>query len=429
MDRSQLKITPQTTETANRGRTCADWRGAYGKLADQVPALAARARPVLAGFAACVDKLVDLHALEPALAASPDPRAQAFLGEMRARAASRRGGETLIDWPEGPAFLDRFVPRSALSLGGTSVQAAWTLAAIGAPAIAALECRNPEQLAVLHPDMVFVEAGGKLVKTPALQPGGPERPAHYILEYFAGRHLDGRNLDRSTRIIVRFADEGIEHDTNFRAYARAHAATCGPAILSSPNAIPPQRFDAVLDELHAAASEWRASGVKVVHLELGDYARPGARDAAIACLAPTITSLGLNLHELDGFNLPGDDPPQRAMQLAKRLGVSRLAVHGDHWALAVVREAAERERQALMLGCLLASARAAAGRPVSNPAVAPQAEFHPLAWPVHQVLPGGWILVSVPSPFLRTPASTIGLGDSFTAGTMLAYAQPGDVNG
>ena len=405
------------------------WRRAYGELGRKLPMLCARAKPTLAGFSACVDKVVDLHALAPELTNSTDHGARSFLDDMLGRALGGRGGETLVNWPNGPAFLDRFVKPGAMSLGGTSAQAAWTLATIGAPAILALEDRSCDQLEVLHPGIQFVDVRGNLVNTPDLIPAGTGRPAHYIVEYFAGRPLNGFKPNRSTRIIVRFADEDIEHDSDFLAYARAHAAECGPALLSSPNAIPPTHFNTVLGELKAAASDWSSSGIGMIHLELGDYARPGTRDAAVSCLAPVVTSLGLNLHELDGFNLPGGSPATRALELAYRLGVARLAVHADNWALAAVRGDPDREREALMLGCLLASARAAAGKPVARPAVPEKAEFTAMSGPEIESRPGGWNIISVPAPFLPAPVSTLGLGDTFTAGTMLAYAQPGDQNG
>ena len=82
-----------------------------------------------------------------------------------------------------------------------------------------------------------------------------------------------------------------------------------------------------------------------------------------------------------------------------------------------------------MLGCLLASARAEAGKPVGKPRIPEQAEFAPPPTLELETPPGSWNIVCVPAPLLRSPASTLGLGDTFTAGTMLAYAQSGDQDG
>jgi ADP-dependent phosphofructokinase/glucokinase len=46
--------------------------------------------------------------------------------------------------------------------------------------------------------------------------------------------------------------------------------------------------------------------------------------------------------------------------------------------------------------------------------------------PIPEVIaehPGGWSVVSCPAPYLKHPRSTVGLGDSFTAGTMLIHSQ------
>ena len=76
-----------------------------------------------------------------------------------------------------------------------------------------------------------------------------------------------------------------------------------------------------------------------------------------------------------------------------------------------------------MMGCLLSSARAAAGKPVRPTAIAPEARFQPPPFPL-PVQCGEWNLVSCPSPYLSAPATTLGLGDTFTAGCLLVLAQP-----
>ena len=71
------------------------WRNAYDALAAAAPRLAANARPLLTGFAACVDKRIDLHAAAPSLRDAPDGRA--FYEEIMRRAKAGRGGEVLVD--------------------------------------------------------------------------------------------------------------------------------------------------------------------------------------------------------------------------------------------------------------------------------------------------------------------------------------------
>ena len=113
-----------------------------------MPGFAADARPMLTGFAACVDKRIDLHAIAPAL--GREQGGQEFFAELMTRAKAGRGGEVLIHWPAGPQFFDRFAKPYGTAIGGTSAQAAWTFACLGAPVVMALSDRSARQLAPLH---------------------------------------------------------------------------------------------------------------------------------------------------------------------------------------------------------------------------------------------------------------------------------------
>ena len=402
----------------------AAWQAAYAAMAQELPQLAALARPLVAGFAACIDKRVDLHDLAPALAGHADAPARRFLAELLARAAAGRGGEIAVDWPEGPAVLDGFAMPGGTAVGGTSAQAAWTHVKLGARAILALADRSAEQLAVLDPRIQLVE-GAHLIPAGAVQPQGQGKPAHYIVEYTAGRPLPGLVPARSTRIIVRFAEEDIEHDAAFVAHVRHHARDCGAALIASPNAVSLDRLPLALDEMARAADAWRAAGTHFVHLEFGDFAIPGAGELTLAWLAPHVTSIGLNLNELRGFTESKALPVERhAAALGERLDVARVVVHGDAWALAVTRDDPWRECDALLAGCLVASARAAKGSPCARPAMPDHAVFSAPPAPAVSALPGGWSVACCPAPYLAKPASTVGLGDSFTAGTLLVHSLP-----
>ena len=74
----------------------------------------------------------------------------------------------------------------------------------------------------------------------------------------------------------------------------------------------------------------------------------------------------------------------------------------------------------LLTGNLLAASRAAHGVPAA------ELDVHPLAtytndFPRPRDLGGGWRVDCVPSPYLYQPRSTVGLGDTFVAGTLLAH--------
>ena len=397
------------------------WRRAFDALAAAVPEFARNARPLVTGFAACVDKLVDFHEVAPAL--KQEPAGRVLFDDLMARARSGRGGEVEVDWPGGPKFLDPFAKPGATAIGGTSAQAASTLACLGAPAVLALQDRSVEQLSVLHRDVNLLAEGGTLVYAGDIGPSGAGKPAHYIVEYSAGRPLPDFTPERSTRVIVRFADEDLEYDTAFERYGRALGAQSGAALLSSPNAVSARRLPRALDLMTSFARAWKEAGI-IVHLELGEYPLPGALDETLRRMSGSVTSIGLSFNEMASLGLEPTAPEAGMEAFAERHGLSRLIVHADHWALALTRDDPERELDALAMGCLLASARAEAGGPVAKPHAPTSAAFaRPPRPAVSQRPQSPWRVVCCPAPYLRNPASTVGLGDTFTAGTMLVHAQ------
>ncbi|WP_370675124.1 ADP-dependent glucokinase/phosphofructokinase [Pleomorphomonas sp. PLEO] len=401
-----------------------DWTGAYDRLAAEVPMIAAAATRLVTGFAVCLDRRIDLHAVAPILAEHSEAGARRLFAELMARAKVGRGGEMLVDdWPDGAAFFDPHTLPGGMAIGGTSAQAAWTLAAIGAPSLLALGETGPEELAALHPGIGLAESETMLGSPQRRWPALRDKPAHYIVEYTAGRSLPGFVPDRSTRIIVRFADEALHEDAMFDRWVAANGHQLRAGLLSSPNTVPLADLPPALARLSAAARAWRGAGLSVVHLELGAYPWPGTLDATLESLAPEVTSIGLNQNELRGL-VPGEDPLAQADELSRRLGVDRLVVHADGWALAITRGDPSIEFDALAMGCLLAASRAEAGSPSSQPRVPAGATFEPLPRPPSEGLPDGRQVVVVAAPYLSKPASTVGLGDSFTAGCLLVHSLP-----
>ena len=110
-----------------------------------------------------------------------------MLAELERRAVNGIGGELFIDWPDGPGWIDRHVT-GRKAIGGTSAQAAYMLAHLGAPALVALEDRSAGQLAVLHPETLVATEGG-VAPVSSLVPEGAGRPPHYIFEFTAGERI------------------------------------------------------------------------------------------------------------------------------------------------------------------------------------------------------------------------------------------------
>ncbi len=396
-----------------------DWAEAYRGSAARLRRTGGEARLFLSGFCACIDRLVGLDAAVAVLLASADSDAVWLGHELLRRAAAGIGGELHSGATAARLLLERIGGRACL--GGTAAQAAYALAQLGAPVLLSLEDRTAEQIALLHPEILVATDGG-LVRAGDLAPeSAAGKPVHIIVEYGAGRAVAGIVPERSTRVIVRFADDGMDQDEPFVAASRRLAPEAAGAILAGFNAIPPGERGATLSEAAAIAESWRKGGLALIHLELGDFPNPDDRPAVLAALAGRVTSLGMSLSELAAL-LPGGAPVRaKARHLAETLGVERVSIHADDWALAVTRGDPWREQQALLAGCLLAASRAASGRPVVPDVPPPEASFR-LPHPAFAE-EDGWYHVSCPAPWLERPASTIGLGDTFVAGMMLVLGR------
>lgn len=398
------------------------WASAYRDLAARLPAIAQTAPLTLCGMSACVDARLHMGDITPLLGATEPSEAVALASMLRGRAARGTGGEVRVDWEEGPAWLTaRLRPRYAL--GGIGPQAAWVLTTLGAPAVAALEDRSAHMLARLPPGMLVAE-GGALVRAEDVTPRGGRRPDIFIFEFTAGEPVGDVVPTRASRVIVRFNDPGLEHDPEFDRQTPCLAAEAGAGLVAGFNCVPAGRLGEEIGRVFGLTRRWSAAGLSPIHLEMsGGYGDPADRDRVLdaAVARGGVTSLGMSGSEFRELAMGADDDDDdlapAMVALGERLGVDRLCVHADHWAASATRGDPAVEREALMAGCLLASARSAAGRPVAPDGVHPAAEFHAPPFAPHER--GGWSLVACASPYLRRPATTLGLGDTFTAGCLL----------
>lgn len=393
-----------------------DWAALYRDLIADVPRIAGTAPIMLFGLSACVDARILAHELKPLFRQGAPAEAQAFGKLIKERAAAGIGGEVRIDWPDGPGWLAGHVP-IAYALGGTGPQAAWSLAAIGAPALIALEDRSAHKLGQVHPDILIAE-NGKAIRAAEVIARGPRQPEIFIVEFTAGQAIDDVTPKRSSRIIVRFHDPGLEHDAQFEALSVTLADKAGAGLISGFNSIPYELIDSEVAPVTRMLAKWRAAGVAPIHLELAGYDTPRQRDRVIDRLSGFITSIGMSHSEFLPL-MPGNSDLARDMcALGDRLGLERVCVHADHWAAAATRGDAEAERQALMMGCLLAGTRASVGVPAYPQSIDARATFATPPLPA-VTRHGDWSVVACASPYLEHPGGTVGLGDSFTGGCLL----------
>ena len=331
------------------------WREEYEALIGRLPQIVDRSRLMVGGFSTCLDIYLSFRETLTALSVASRDCAEgaAMLAELTRRASTGIGGELFVDWPEGPRWIDDHVA-GRQAIGGTSAQAAYMFAELGAAALIAIEDRSRRQLDVLHPQTLAATDLG-VVPVSALEGEGAGRPPHYIFEFTAGETIDTRQVPRSTRTIVRFDHDPLQRDAAFVRASLERAAEAGAGMLCGFNEMPPESANEELDYAAGVAAAWRQAGLALVHLELGDFAEPALHDETIRRLLPVTTSLGMSLSELADLTREGEQPEKAAIRLAETYGLHRVCVHADGWAFAVTRGDVDREREALQLGCLLAS--------------------------------------------------------------------------
>jgi ADP-dependent phosphofructokinase/glucokinase len=395
------------------------WRDRYLSLVPRLSGLARRMPLTLCGLATCTDAYLRLAEAGPLFAARSG-RAALLAKALQQRAAKGIGGELYFDWPEAEEWIAQNLRISSWGLGGTGAQAAQTLAILGAQALITLQDRSQRQLAVIHPDVLIATHQG-LEKRGALKLSGPSKPAHYIFEFNAGELLGPERAKRSTRIIVRFADDPLDRDPAFVLKSIALASQAGAAVICGFNEVSKASLATELEHTKNLLRAWRDQGLATIHLELGGYEDLSLRDQVLSALAPLISSLGMSHSELRHFG--SGDVDTEVVDLRAKLGLKRICVHADTWALAATNNDPERELESLMCGCLVASCRAARGE-ISVPAgVPPDTVFYDPPYPRISKQSGN-ILVCCPAPYLKQPKATIGLGDTFLAGTLLVNWNP-----
>ena len=401
------------------------WPERYGELAQQLLAAAGRAAPVLISSTVDVDEiyamdaprlrsLIERSAVQGGLAAE-------VAHGVREQLRAERDGELYWDWPQGTRWLqDALGAPDRRQLGGTGPQAAWALDVLGAPSIMALKRRHHEQLSVL-PDNVLVCAQGDLVRVRDLRSDDRLPPSkHTILEFSRGSTLLGNPLGRSHRLILRFAPIALEMDLEFLAMQGQLCRMAGAAVVSGLNGLASSDRES-LEWTGKVTRMWADNGVALRHLELGDTRKPALFREILGHLRGLCSSVGLSLSELWGLWGSGGDVGTKALELAAALGSTCVVIHADQWSLAVHRDDREAIVRRLMVGNLLASARAVRGAPAADLVPFGRARYTD-DLPLPGRLPGGWHLDCVPVPHEPHPLSTIGLGDTFTAGLLLAAA-------
>jgi len=391
----------------------------YASLSREVCHSAEDLKPVYCGFSACIDHLYDLDPVLRALEASNGHAERALWAKLVAFAHDGRGGEIEVDWPDGPEFFKDLPPKQALP-GGTGVQVACQLALFGARPVLALERRDPKLMHLLHPNVTLAEADSGNADPPSPEPA----PIHPIIEFSPA--CDGGGSTRADRVIVRFSEDLIEQDKAFVNHTCNRDHESGAGVVSGFNALKERKLESALAWGAGLLRRWTDIDIPLIHLELADFDTTSERDQMLRSFAGLYTSVGMNFSELQQLQSSDLNTPDSILgavhSVARNLGVSRVTVHEDRWALSLTEGDPVKELRAIEFGCLTASTRAHVGQPTKPVGLPAGATLSGPPWPSIAKAQHDGHFVCCAAPYLDNPTTTIGLGDSFLAGTLAVLA-------
>ena len=395
--------------------TAPSWVERYTTVISELGTAAERLPLTLCGLGTCVDIYVRLAKASALFEPDIPKEAMVLAAELMRRTERGAGGEYRIIWPKAESWILENLPILGWALGGTGAQVAQALALLGGTALISLEDRSAKQLSVIHPDILIADASG-LRRCGDLAPHSASKPPHCIFEVTAGERVGPKVAQRSTRTIVRFLDEHLDRDPDFARESIRLADRATSAVICGFNELADQYLDEELTNSCHLLSEWRRRGISLIHLELGGYENAVARDQVFSTLGPFITSLGMSHSELREFG--SEDEIEQASKLRAKFDLDRVCIHADEWALSVTRNDPENELKSLISGSLLAACRAERGQTCVPARIPPLAEFLAPPWPAI-TQDGNISIVCCATPHLKHPTATIGLGDTFLAGTLL----------
>ncbi|MEV7756602.1 ADP-dependent glucokinase/phosphofructokinase [Microbacterium sp. NPDC089180] len=406
-------------------------RAKYAAVLEGLDGLVRTAPLIATGFSVCNDHICSIGEAEFAAIVDAqdddDLQVRELARWLHDRILQGRGGEVLaarggFDW-----IVRTF--RGTPTMGGTGAQVSRVLASVGVQSVLALSDRTAAQLDTMDDGLLVVGDDGRLHSPREITPS-PVRPNDpiFVFQFTQGVPLRGADADadaeaivtrRSTRIILRAPARPLDLDDAFAAYVEDHRLTT--VLLSGfqtaePAAVEPTRA------WFLQRFAWLADRPRLVHFEIAEYESHEHARSAVAGLTGFANSLGMSLSELGQLSSVSD-PVEAAIAIANELGLDRVSVHADDFAFVVTTGDPALEEEALLAGCLLAASRAVTGAPVLPREMPAGTTLSPLPASLRRESPDPrYRLVAVPSPYTPSPRVTLGLGDTFVAGMLLALA-------
>ncbi len=350
------------------------------------------------------------------------------------------GGE--VEIADGEILKEHFawVP----GVGGTGVQAAKALAAIGCPSIVHLTDDSEEVCRLLDSPFIYTVGGdGRLIRTSQVVPVHPQE-VHYIIQFRKGDVVElGEEkipVPASNRLIVTkvTVNKILPFSERYFRYVEENAGSISSNVISSFNVILDQEIAAErLEYVKAHVEEYRSKNPRgIVFFEEAHYHSQSIRRLCAETIYSVADILSLNEEELQsllamyGFPKKADGILERvegAKFLRERLGVRRgIIVHTKDYSMYAGDELEANIEMGLAYGNLLATAKAVHGTygtreqirellklEESERGLEARRRVHERGLEKEAVV--------VPTKYIDKPKYTIGLGDSFVAGVQLCF--------
>ncbi len=389
------------------------------------------------------------------------------------------GAEWLVFEQSVFEFLkSRYFGKSLVRMGGNAGIMANALSQLGASRVipnVAVPSKTQLSLfskkAIYFPDTFaqFEENAGTAPEKNKGTISGSQEPIHFVFDFSEGEifSLYGTEIrvPRENRFIATCDHLNLRLFVNpaFERYALQHACEIDGVLISGfhlllENYPDGSTYESILDDTLSQLRSWKARNDKLqIHLEFGHFASKTIANSVFLKFANLSDSFGMNedelamLYSLHGvpaeglLHMEADAVADAAFRLSSRHGLKKLLIHTREFVLAVsktessiLQKAAGEKLEALEFGVRCAGVYAASGRLEGRKFVEEEAsklqestfgrkQIEPFVKAFNgktleqgaYVFREGYIICMLPTLLSRSPVTTVGLGDTLTAGTFL----------
>lgn len=381
------------------------------------------------------------------------------------------GAEWLVFDKSVFEFLkNHYFEKSLVRMGGNAGIMANALSQLGATrVIPNVAVPSKTQLSLFSKKAIYIP-DSHIVKDVA---SSSQDPVHFVFDFSEGDtfSLCGTEIraPRENRFIATCDHLNFKLFVNpaFEEYALQHACEIDGVLISGfhlllENYSDGSSYKTILENALSQLRSWKVKNDKLrIHLEFGHFASRKIANSVFEDFAAISYSIGMNedelamLHHLHGIPTEGllrmeaDAVGNAACRLALRNGLKKLLIHTREFVMtiykpdsnfddSILREIAEKKLEAMEFGVSCAGAYAASGRLEGRKFAEEEASklqestlgrtqlelflkafngkvFGHGAYAFRE----GYILCILPTLLSKSPLTTVGLGDTLTAGTFL----------